>query len=131
MKFIKNDYLVLRDTAFWLRIDVKNIFYIEAGGNYSTIKLPLGNEILVSRKLGKILYEIGDQIKYKQSKKFITVGRSHIINLEYLKHIALSTHELILSDGITFYTVKIKKEPLKKLKDNIESGKKEMDFQDE
>lgn len=56
---------------------------------------------------------------------FARVGKSHIINLNYVYNIAIICQKLILSDGEFFaYTLNISKDSLKKLRD-LFTGKTE------
>lgn len=117
------EYLVIRNNANWTRAATENIIYIHAEGNYSDIMLSLGEKLTVTMKLGEIFDEIENQLDATVAD-FIAVGRSLIINRKHLNHINLATRELVLSDGTSsFYTLKVDKEPLKRLKKLVEDEK--------
>ena len=117
------EFLVIRNNANWTRSASEDIIYIHAAGNYSDIMLSLGEKVTVTMQIGEIFEEIERQLDYTV-EDFVAVGRSLIINRKHLNHINLSTKELVLTDGIsTFFTLKVDKEPLKRLKKLVENEK--------
>ncbi len=65
---------------------------------------------------------LSDNLK-EAASIFARVGKSHIINLNYVYHISILRQRLTLSDGINFeYALSVSKEALKKLRELFISG---------
>lgn len=115
------EYLVIQNSVEWMRAASEDIIYIEADGNYSKIMLSLGEEHTFTKQMGLIFDEIENQLD-RTVEDFVQVGRSLIINRKHLNHISLTNQQIVLSDGYsTHYTVKVNKEPLRRLKELVEN----------
>lgn len=65
---------------------------------------------------------LSDNLK-EAASIFARIGKSHIINLNYVYHIEIVRQRLSLSDGENFdYTLTISKDALKKLRELFLSG---------
>ncbi len=106
-----------------VRIAPEGLVYISADGNYCTILMADGEAKLQTIQLGQVENLINEQLG-DAGNMFIRIGKSLIINVNYLYNINISQQLLILSDNRSFkFTVKASKESLKQLKDAIERAK--------
>lgn len=106
-----------------LRIDVPNIVFFEAEGNYTKIVLANGHESLVCMNLGKMEKMITAKLQEK-AHRFARIGKRHIINMGFILQISPLKQTLILSDQRSFlYSLDISKEALKNLKELIINSK--------
>lgn len=109
-------YLFLNSRDEFLRIDISNIAYFEADGNYTNI-------VSVNRLKGVVCTNLAQMQKYLSDKLredasiFARVGKKYIINQRYVYSINTLRQQVILSDGASFsYQLTIGKEALKELK---------------
>lgn len=109
-------YLFLNSRDEFLRIDISNIAYFEADGNYTNI-------VSVNRLKGVVCTNLAQMQKYLSDKLredasiFARVGKKYLINLRYVYSINTLRQQVILSDGASFsYQLTIGKEALKELK---------------
>ena len=107
-------YLNFRDKL--LVLETTEIAYIEASGNYSCILFMKGGKKLLAMTLSKLESLIclsSEEI----SSKFVRIGRSLIINQDYLTCVNLIKEEIVLSDyNNHIYTLPVSKFLLKKYK---------------
>jgi hypothetical protein len=112
----KGKYLYLNSRDEFYRIEVSKIVYFEADGNYTHIMLTNHMRGTVCMNLSK-MQEILNSTLSDRASRFARVGKSHIINLNYVYHIAILRQKLELSDGVNFnYSLSVSKEALKGLK---------------
>lgn len=111
-----SQYLFLNSRDEFLRIDIANIVYFEADGNYTNI-------VSVNRLKGVVCTNLAQMQKYLSEKLreeasiFARVGKKYIINLRFVYSINTLRQQVVLSDGATFsYQLSIGKEALKELK---------------
>ncbi len=106
-----------------VRITPEGLVYISADGNYCTILMADGEARLQTMQLGQVENLIDEQLG-DAGNMFIRIGKSLIINIDYLYSINVTQQTLILSDNKSFkFTVKASKDSLKQLKDAIERAK--------
>ena len=117
------EYIYFNSRDELLRIDVPNIVFFEAEGNYTKIVLANGHESLVCMNLGKMEKMITAKLQEK-AHRFARIGKRHIINMGYILQISPLKQTLILSDQKSFlYSLDISKEALKNLKELIINSK--------
>jgi len=113
-------YLNFRDEL--LVLETTEIAYIEASGNYSCILFMKGGKKLLAMTLSKLESLIclpSEEI----SSKFVRIGRSLIINQDYLTCVNLIKEEIVLSDyNNHIYTLPVSKFLLKKYKSRFFSS---------
>ena len=108
-----------------MRFAPDKIVYILADGNYSEFYQVDKNKNVLVLQLGKVEEEIDQQLGAEASA-FIRIGKSYIINRNYIYHIKVQKKELVLSDMATFsYTLSPSKEALRSLKEHIDKTDKE------
>lgn len=113
-------YLIISTSIDLVRIALDGIVYAISEGNYATIVLTDGEQRLVTCQLGTIERLIGEQLNEKNSS-FIRIGRSLIVNREYIHYIHPTRQQLILTDGQhPCHTLSASKDALRQLKELIE-----------
>ncbi len=98
--------------------DLDKVAYIQAGGNYSHIVYIGGSKTMITLGLSK-LEEMVKMVTPKGTRSpFVRLGRSLIINQDYLSNINLLKQRLTLSDnqGHT-HAIEVPKALLKAYKD--------------
>jgi len=109
-------YLFLNSRDEFLRIDIANIVYFEADGNYTNIVSVNRLKGVVCTNLAQMQKYLSDKLREKASV-FARVGKKYIVNLQYVYSINTLRQQVIISDGATFsYQLSIGKEALKELK---------------
>lgn len=112
--------IIIYNTNDLLRVSALDVMAIKANGNFSIICFNNGDEKLVTKQLGDIEDIINLQLA-DNAPMFIRVGRSVIINFEYIYYIDIAKKQLIVrSKTGNKVTLTSSKESLKKLKNFIE-----------
>lgn len=114
-------YLTLINSNEAVRISPKRIAYISSDGNYSTMMLIGCEQHVFSFNLSAFEKIIEQQLQH-DAQTFIRLGKSLIINAQYIYYISVSKQQLVLSD-IGFsekFTLSASKEALKALKNMLE-----------
>ncbi|MBO7492031.1 MAG: LytTR family transcriptional regulator [Bacteroidales bacterium] len=116
-----SEFLIIRNTTEFIRFVLDNVVYISAAGNYSDIHTRDNESRTVTLQLGKIEDDYIEKIA-SDKKDFVRVGKSLIVNVDYVHVIIPSKGVLILSDNSTFkYTLKADKDVLKDMKKYVEA----------
>ena len=90
--------------------------YITAEGNYSEVYLRDGEHRLVSFQLGQMVDLLEEQLGEDDSP-FIRIGKSLIVNRDFIYRIDISEQELVISDwNGNFKPVKASRKALLTLK---------------
>ncbi len=114
-----SQFLTISSNNELYRIAVEHIIYINADGNYCNFMQSTGEIHMVVLQLGQIEQLIAKQISNAE-KHFIRIGRSLIINRNYIHYINVSKQQLVLADNnLSKYTISASQEALKKLKEII------------
>lgn len=104
-----------------LRVPSDRLMYVSSDGNYSNVVTLDGRPRLVSLQLGQIEDLIGEQLG-DNGGNFLRLGRSLIINIDYIYLIDISKQQLILSDCAgSWHELTASREVLIKLKAYIEA----------
>ena len=113
--------LIISNTVELVRLHSEDILSIEADGNYSNLYIVGEEERMVLGQLGQLERMIGEQLG-EEASAFIRVGRSLIINRNYIYYINPSHLVLIMRDpyGRKHEIKKASHESLKNLKEFIE-----------
>ena len=90
-------HIVISKGTEFLRVPSDRLMYVSSDGNYSNVVTLDGEKRLVSLQLGQIEDLIGDQLG-DQGGNFLRLGRSLIINVDYIYLIDIAKQQLILSD---------------------------------
>ena len=90
-------YIVISKGTEFLRVPSDRLMYVSSDGNYSNVVTLDGERKLVSLQLGQIEDLIGNQLG-DNGGNFLRLGRSLIINTDYIYLIDISKQLLVLSD---------------------------------
>jgi DNA-binding LytR/AlgR family response regulator len=98
---MKNERCIIIDKGTTFHsIAISHLVYVEADGNYSDFKMrDSNNDFTLTMQLGEV-HELMD--KTRGVDNFIRVGRSLIVNLNYVRSIDLSKDKFLLSDNFGF-----------------------------
>lgn len=111
------DWLFLNSRDDLLRIDMREIAYFEADGNYTDIMLSNKLKCTVGMSLGKMETILSERLQGKVMY-FARIGKRYVINLNMVFQINVLKHRLVLSDfRQCYYTLDVSKDALKKLKE--------------
>lgn len=103
-----------------IRVPSDAVIYITADGNYSCITMADGGKYVLTLQLGQIERRISEMVD-RSDNRFVRIGKSLIINHEFITFINPTRQKLILSDCRAFrYELSASREALKALKDFIE-----------
>lgn len=96
------------------------VVYITADGNYSAMTLIDGEQFVLTLQLGQIERRIAENLD-SDDNRFIRIGKSLIVNREFIVFINPVRQKMVLSDCRTFrHEVSASKEALKVLKELLE-----------
>lgn len=114
---MEKEFLYINSRDELLRIDISQIVYFEANGNYTNIVVSNKLKSLANMNLAQTEKALETRLKEKASI-FARVGKRFIVNLNYVYHINLTKQALVLTDYKNFvFQLPISKEALRKLKD--------------
>ena len=103
-----------------IRVPSEAVVLITADGNYSVVTLADGSEYVLTLQLGQIERKLMDFVT-SSDNRFIRIGKSLIINREYISYINPARQKLTLSDCRTFKReATASRDALKALKEYIE-----------
>lgn len=120
MNRLKYLYLNSRDEFF--RVDISKIVYFESDGNYTNIILSNRIKATLGMNLAQMQQILNENLR-NSAAIFARVGKRHIINLNYVYHIAILKQKIVLSDGENFeYQLTMSKEALRTLREMYIQG---------
>ncbi len=107
-----------------LRIDISKIVYFEADGNYTNIMTVNKLKGSVCMNLGEMEHNLEEQLG-ESAKIFMRIGKSFIINMNYIYQIQVLKQHLVLSDHDHFaFQITISKKALKAVKELVLENRK-------
>lgn len=89
------EYLIISNTNFMLRVAAQQIAYVCSEGSYCVLRLVDGDEYTFSFNLAVFEKKIVEQLPVG-AHSFARVGRNYIINSQYIFSINTNTAELVL-----------------------------------
>ncbi len=112
--------LVFATSTEVLRVPADAVVFVSADGNYSALTTADGEDFVLTMQLGQIEKRLAEMLDGNDNR-FIRIGKSLIVNREYITFINPSRQKLLLSDCRTFRReVSASKDALKALKDYVE-----------
>lgn len=115
-----NTRLVFTTSTEIVRVPSDTVVYVTAAGNYSTITMADGGNFVLTMQLGQIERRVAELLE-SNDNRFIRIGKSLIVNRDYIAFINPPRQKMVLSDCRTFrHEVSASKEALKALKDLME-----------
>lgn len=116
--------IIISKSTELLRVPADCLMYVSSDGNYSNVVTTDGKSRLVTYQLGQIEDAINNQLG-DEGMIFLRLGRSLIINTEYIYLVDIARQSLLLSDFRgNVHELSASKEVLTKLKAYIESIEK-------
>jgi DNA-binding LytR/AlgR family response regulator len=114
-------HLIISNSIELIRVAADRIVYLLSDGNYTTLILTGGEEHIFTLNLGAMQRLIETQLD-DEAQQFIRVGKSLIINRNYIYCIHIFKQQLILSDKLFVkkFELSASREALKQLKTIIE-----------
>ena len=94
---VMNKYIVISTNTELLRIPSDRLMFITSEGNYSKVYSQDGHYRMVAYQLGQLEDIIGDQLGEEETP-FIRIGKSLIVNRDYIYLIDVSEQVIIVSD---------------------------------
>lgn len=114
-------HIVISKGTELLRLPVDHLMYISSDGNYSNVFTLDGRSRMICMQLGLIEDLIGNQLA-DHGGNFLRLGRSLIINTDYIYFIDVGKQQLILSDCAgSWHELTASRDVLIKLKTYLES----------
>ena len=118
---MKKHIIISKGTEL-LRIPADMLMYVSSDGNYSNIITADNRTRLVTLQLGQVEDILQEQLADADCN-FLRLGRSLIINTNYVYFIDISKQELIISNCLNSYHIlSASREVLTKLKAYIETS---------
>ena len=114
--------IIISSTNELVRVLPERIVYISSDGNYSTMVLHDKTEHLFTFNLSHFQKLIEKQLK-DEASQFIRIGKSLIINRDYIYRVTLTKQQLVMSDMALnqAFMLSASKEALKQLKQLLEN----------
>ena len=114
--------IIISTTNELVRVLPERIVYISSDGNYSTMVLHDKTENLFTFNLSHFQKLIEQQLK-DEANQFIRIGKSLIINRNYIYRINMTKQQLVMSDMALnqAFMLSASKEALKQLKQYLET----------
>ena len=118
-------HVVLSRGTELLRVPVDRLMYISSDGNYSNVVTVDRHSRLIGLQLGVIESILKEQLGDSRGN-LLRLGRSLIINVDYIYFIDITKQQLILSDCAgCLHELSASRDVLVKLKDYVEKLIKE------
>ncbi len=112
--------LVFATSTEVLRVPADAVVYVTADGNYSALTTADGEDYVLTMQLGQIERRLAEVLN-SEDNRFIRIGKSLIVNRDYITFINPTRQKLLLSDCRTFRReVSASKDALRALKDYVE-----------
>lgn len=107
-------YFTTRDEL--LRLHASCIVCFKAEGNYTQLILLNGSRYTVCLNLSAMEDALARQLG-DDARRYARVGKSHIINLQYVQHLSVPRQRIILGDGTgQNFAVPVSRDAIKTLK---------------
>ena len=120
MHKLMNRHLVFTTTTEIVRVPADAVVYVAADGNYSAINLADGGSFVLTLQLGQIERRLSEMLDVNDNR-FIRIGKSLIVNRDYIAFINPPRQRMILSDCRSFrHELSASREALKALKELLE-----------
>ena len=106
----ENDRILMKTQEGYHYINLNDILYFEADGNYTVLKLIGGTEFIASTNIGKMYDTLSNDI-------FIRISRKHLINKRYLAFMNFNKHYCVLQhNGLSVQlSISVKMKELKEI----------------
>lgn len=95
-----NIKLTLNTRDELLVIDLEQVAYLQADGNYTQIQYMAGDRLVVSLGLTKMVELIAATFPAGMSSPFFRLGRSIVLNQRFVQNVSLPRQKLVLADAL-------------------------------
>ena len=115
-----NKHIVFTTSTEIVRVPPDSVVFFAADGNYSAITTADGENFVLTLQLGQIEKRLAETLPGNDNR-FIRIGKSLIVNRDYIAFINPPRQKMVLSDCRTFrHEVSASKEALRALKELLE-----------
>lgn len=112
--------LIFSTSTEIVRVPADAVVYVSADGNYSAITMVDGASHVLTLQLGQIERRFAELLD-NNDNRFIRIGKSLIVNRDFIAFINPQRQKMVLSDCRTFrHEVTASREALKSLKELLE-----------
>ena len=112
--------LVFTTATEIVRIPSETVVYVSADGNYSVITMADGESLVLTMQLGHVERRIAELLD-SDDNRFIRIGKSLIVNSDFIAFINPQRQKMVLSDCRTFRReLTASKEALRALKELLD-----------
>ncbi len=112
--------LVFTTATEIVRIPSETVVYVSADGNYSVITMADGESFVLTMQLGHVERRIAELLD-SDDNRFIRIGKSLIVNSDFIAFINPQRQKMVLSDCHTFRReLTASKEALRALKELLD-----------
>ena len=112
--------LVFTTATEIVRIPSETVVYVSADGNYSVITMADGESFVLTMQLGHVEKRIAELLD-SDDNRFIRIGKSLIVNSDFIAFINPQRQKMVLSDCRTFRReLTASKEALRALKELLD-----------
>lgn len=121
--FMTHDYIILSNSKLLIRVSSSEIIYVFSEGSYSTMVLTYKRQHVFSFNLSAFEKQLETQLGI-ESQSFIRLGKSLIINSDYIYSIDIVRQEIVLFSPQTNekFSLPVSLKALKTLKKIIENN---------
>ncbi|MBO5427882.1 MAG: LytTR family transcriptional regulator [Prevotella sp.] len=112
--------LVFTTATEIVRIPSETVVYVSADGNYSIVTMADGESFVLTMQLGHVERRIAELLD-SDDNRFIRIGKSLIVNSDFIAFINPQRQKMVLSDCRTFRReLTASKEALRALKELLD-----------
>jgi len=112
-----NKYIYFNSRDSFFRIALSQIIFFSADKNYTLLQLTNGQKLIFTFSLQKMEQYLAEKLN-EDAKMFARIGKSYIINLNYVYRIDIVKQKLFLFDAVSQkeFRLELSKEALKNLR---------------
>ena len=117
-----SDILTLSNANELIRIPAESLVFVASEGNYSDIYTRDKEKRTFTAQLGNIEELIHKQF-HTDGNSFVRIGKSLIVNMDFVTYINPAKKQIVLSDSHTFkFSLEASREALRELKKHFEKA---------
>ena len=127
-RFMDKNILIFQNRDILLKVDISDVVYFEADGNFTNIVTRNKSTRSVYVTLGR-MDSLLKQAAQRNAENFVRVGRYFIVNIRYIHLIDILKRDIVLSDCVNFtFKLNCSKEALKRFRDFLHEYTREKCF---
>lgn len=119
--------VIISNTNELVRMRAERIIYVQSDGNYSTFVLNDKTEQVFTMNLARSMDVLEQQLG-REAQRFIRIGKSLIVNSQYIYRVNVQRQHLVMSDLTEnqAFTLQASREALRQLKSLLESERRDL-----